>query len=122
MIVGCAKNSTESSVHPLVGVWNATEMTMSSEGTTITIEYDENNSMTYIFSEDGVFSVTAEDENGISSDNGNWSATGDKLTMFDEENTVIFDFSISGNILSISDEESMEDGSILAYTVTFKKQ
>ena len=124
-IAGCDKNSTESSVNPLVGIWEASEMTMSAEGTTVTMEYNDPTSdigtMTYIFGADGVFTTTSVSSYGTENDNGTWSSTGGKLTLFDEEDTVVLDYTISGNTLTFTGLET-EDGFTLNFTVTLIRQ
>ena len=90
LIVGCDNNSTESSVHPLVGIWETTEVT-------------------FIFGEDETLTFTSIIEGEIETDSGTWSATGNKLTVVMDEKTTVCDYSISGNILILTFEET-EDG------------
>ena len=124
-IAGCDNNSTQSSVNPLVGIWEASEMTMTLEGTTITMELNDPTSdigtMTYIFGADGVFTTTSVSSYGTENDNGTWSSTGGKLTLFDEEDTVVLDYTISGNTLTFTGLET-EDGFTLNFTVTLIRQ
>ena len=121
LIVGCASEDdgspTGSSVHPLVGVWEITEMTLNYtsgelNGTSITVPFGENTQMgtgTWIFRADGVASMTS----GDGTDSGTWSATGNKLTLISTEETAINDYSISGNILMIVDEyDGTADGEV----------
>ena len=108
LIVGCAENSTESGVHPLVGVWLAIEGTKTSiDGTVLdTIIFDETNSANWIFSDDGMLSwILVSSENGSQSSTAIWSATDNKLTIISQHpdntgETTIWDYSISGTILS----------------------
>ena len=82
LIVGCEKDTpTESSVHPLVGVWKGIEVTITSGTTTSTIQYDENNSVTWIFGEDGIASMTYVIEDLTRIENTTWSATDNKLIL-----------------------------------------
>ena len=124
-IAGCDNNSTQSSVNPLVGIWEASEMTMSIEGMAITIELNDPTSdigtVTYIFGADGVFTTTSVSSYGTESDNGTWSSTGGKLTLIDSEDTLVIDFTISGNTLTFTGEET-EDGIPIAYTMTLIRQ
>ena len=116
LIIGC-DNSTESSVHPLVGIWEGTEITINftsgeQNGTSVTSPIGENTQMgtvTWIFGADGVASMTS----GDGTDSGTWSATGNKLTLISTEETAINDYSISGNILTIVDEyDGTADGEV----------
>jgi len=109
LIVGCDNNSTESSVHPLVGVWETTEVTFT-EGNDSSIEImDENISITFIFGEDETLTFTSIIEGETETDSGTWSATGNKLTVVMDGKTTVCDYSISGNILTLTFEET-EDG------------
>ena len=116
LIIGC-DNSTESSVHPLVGIWEGTEITINftsgeQNGTSVTSPMGENTQMgtiTWIFGADGVASMTS----GDGTDSGTWSATGNKLTLLSIEETTIIDYSISGNILTMFMEyDGTPDGEI----------
>ena len=126
-IAGCDNNSTQSSVNPLVGIWEASEMTMSIEGMAITIELNDPTSdigtVTYIFGADGVFTTTSVSSYGTESENGTWSSTGGKLTLIDidDEETSVYDFTISGNTLTLTGEDN-EDGIPMTYSITLIKQ
>lgn len=118
LIVGCEKDSpTESSVDPLVGVWEATDtkITYTSgtlNGTTLTFQYGENTeyrTATWIMGADGVASMSSTGDGVTESDSGTWSSTGNKITIITncedgETVTQIYDFVINGNILTIYDE------------------
>ena len=125
---GC-ENSTEPEVHPLVGVWLAIEGTQtSSDGTVLdTIEFDETISMTHVFSEDGMFSSNfVSPDDGSESTTAIWSATGNKLTIItqnpdNEDETIIFDYSISGTMLTLEWTESI-DSDMNKIEVKFQKQ
>ena len=96
LFVGCEKDSpTESSVHPLVGVWNQTEYT-TSNGTTA---LDENMISTYIFNEDNTYNYDSIDWDEL----GTWSTNDNKLTTIDTErnDSIIRDYSISGDVLTM---------------------
>ena len=125
LIVGCASENdgspTGSSVHPLVGVWEGTEITINYTsgvltGTSMTTPLGENTQMgtvTYIFGADGVASTTSADATVTETDSGTWSATGNKLTLLSIEETTIIDYSISGNILTMFMEyDGTPDGEI----------
>jgi len=115
-IVGCEKSLTESSVDPIVGVWEATDakITYTSgtlNGTMLTIQYGENTEFgtaTWIMGADGVASMSSTGDGVTESDSGTWSSTGNKITLITNEDgetvTQIYDFVINGNILTIYDE------------------
>ena len=125
LIVGCEESATESSVDPLVGIWEAVELTSVGNGATIIISIIENtqfNSLTWILGSDGVASIIETHSDGTEeTDNGIWSATGNKLTIIKEaktyiddnitinyeEETTIYDFRLNGDILEIFE---LEDG------------
>ena len=135
LIVGCEESTTESSVDPLVGIWEGVEITSVGNGTTIIISLGENTqfgSVTWILGSDGVASVTSTDSDGTEeTDNGIWSATGNKLTIIKEaktyiddnitinyeEETTIYDFSLNGDILEIFE---LENG--VETTLKFERQ
>ena len=87
--------STESSVHPLVGVWNQKESTFSNITTTL----DEHMISTYIFYEDNTYNYASIDWNEL----GTWSTNDNKLTTIETGRNdgwvIIRDYSISGDIL-----------------------
>ena len=109
LIVGCGNNSTESSVHPLLGIWETTEVTFPEENVSLIEIMDENISITFIFGEDETLTFTSIIEGETETDSGTWSATGNKLTVVMDEKTTVCDYSISGNILILTFEET-EDG------------
>ena len=120
LIVGCDESSlTESSVHPLVGVWETTEFTVTQENLSQTVTLDETMSITLIFGEDKIFSVTSTINGETTAVSHTWSATENKLTTIDNADgeTEVNDYSISGNILTITFEE-IEDG--VTTTTEFK--
>ena len=112
LFVGCEKDSpTESSVHPLVGVWNQTEYTTSSGTTAL----DENMISTYIFNEDNTYYYDSIDWDEL----GTWSTNDNKLTTIDTERDdfIIRDYSISGDVLTM-----IQVAEIGTYETKWKKQ
>ena len=124
---GCEDDkATEEEVNPLVGVWEMTSasfLIQSNPSETITITADANNIHTMILSEDGTYSSSGKQDGDSYSGSGNWSSTANKLTiMEDGEDTIIFDFSISGSTLttSLTEEETDTDwGTVI--TIIFDK-
>ena len=105
--IGCEDDkAAEEEVNPLVGVWEMTSasfLIQSNPSETITITADNNNSETMILGEDGTYSSSGKQDGDSYSGSGNWSSTANKLTiMEDGEDTIIFDFSISGSTLTTS--------------------
>ena len=133
LLFGGCENSTEPEVHPLVGVWLAIEGTQtSSDGTVLdTIEFDETISMTHVFSEDGMLSSNfVSPDDGSESTTAIWSAAGNKLTIITQNptqnpdnagETTIFDYSISGTMLTLEWTESI-DSDMNKIEVKFQKQ
>ena len=111
LIVGCEKDTpTESSVHPLVGIWNVTEVTVTEGSVAQTITIEGNDSATIIFGENNTASITSTIDGETSADSGTWSVTGNYITVIiSDADTEIWTYSISGNILTLIMEEA-EDG------------
>ena len=114
--VGCGDDdATTDDTNPLVGVWEMTSasfLIQSNPSQTITVTADNNNSETMILAEDGTYSVSGVSDGESYSGSGSWSSTANKLTiMEDGEDTIIFDFSISGSTLTatITEAETDED-------------
>ena len=86
LIVGCDKDTpTESSVHPLVGVWEGTELKITTDEGSATISLGENTdfgTLTYIFGADGKFSFKQAVIFGQATGGGTWSSTANKITSF----------------------------------------
>tara|TARA_Y100000588_G_C13720179_1_gene696896 strand:- start:115 stop:402 length:288 start_codon:yes stop_codon:yes gene_type:complete len=81
------------------------------------ISSDENTDMTMVFNEDGTFSYNIEGSTG----HGTWSTNGDKLTTIEDDGTNLLDYSISGDILKISETDT-EDGVTTVFEVTYQRQ
>ena len=94
-------NPTESTVNPIIGVWEWTETILTTGSTSQTTLSDDDHTITYICGEDGTFSYQEIIEGDIESGGGTWSTTNGKLTMVVDGDTVILDFTINGNILSM---------------------
>ena len=125
--VGCGDDdATTDDTNPLVGVWEMTSasfLIQSNPSQTITITADNDNSETMILGEDGTYSSSGKQDGDSYSGSGNWSSTANKLTiMEDGEDTIIFDFSISGSTLTttVTEEETDTDwGTVI--TIIFDK-
>ena len=117
----CDKSSTESTVDPLVGIWEQTEMTMTMGTTVVTVVPDDDNNQTMIFNEDGTFSYTGEIDGEIDTGNGTWSTNSNKLTMIEDGETTVMDYSITGNVVTISITDT-SDGETVTVEIKYTKQ
>ena len=104
--IGCEDDkAAEEEVNPLVGVWEMTSasfLIQSNPSETITITADNNNSETMILGEDGTYSSSGKQDGDSDSGSGSWSSTANKLTIIEDGETIIVDFSISGSTLTTS--------------------
>ena len=110
--IGCEDDKVaEEEVNPLVGVWemaSASILVQSNPSTTITITKDADNFETMILGEDGTYSYSGKINGEDDSGSGSWSSTANKLTIMEDGETTIVDFSISGSTLTttITEEET----------------
>ena len=113
LMVGCEdKKATEEEVNPLVGVWDMTSasiLVQSNPSTTITITKDADNFETMILGEDGIYSYSGKINGEAESGSGSWSSTANKLTIIEDGETTIIDFSISGSTLTTTVSEAETD-------------
>jgi len=126
LIVGCEdEKATEEEVNPLVGVWDMTSasiLVQSNPSTTITITKDADNFETMILGEDGIYSYSGKINGEPESGSGSWSSTANKLTIIEDGETTIIDFSISGSTLTTTVSEAETDtnwGSVI--TIIYDK-
>jgi len=124
---GCEDDkATEEEVNPLVGVWEMTSASIliqSNPSQTITLTADADNNETMILGEDGTYSYSGKINGESESGSGSWSSTANKLTIIEDGETIIVDFSISGSTLttSLTEEETDTDwGSVV--TIIYTKQ
>ena len=117
--IGCEDDkAAEEDVNPLVGVWEMTSasfLIQSNPSETITITADANNIHTMILSEDGTYSSSGKMDGVSFTDSGSWSSTANKLTIIEDGETIIVDFSISGSTLttSLTEEETDTDWGVV---------
>ena len=137
LIVGCGdKNSTESSVHPLVGVWSLTEVKRTYNGEGFIGIADESYYIIFTISSDGSFRWEEYDYTGFGSEEtlaGEWSiANSNEFTMITQvddpdhdeiiEYTDIMYYTLDTNTLIISNIEEYEHGVTDGMYFTFQKQ
>ena len=121
LVVGCEEDTpTESSVHPLVGVWEGIEHSETYLSQTTTVEHNENTYVNIMCGEDGIIYSVIATSIEITAKSGTWSATGNKLTIIytyiEDDNTEIYNYSISGKILTMH-QEIIIDGEPWVYEV-----
>jgi len=112
-LTNCNNNSTGStSVNELVGTWKLTEI-IETMGTTVTTEVlGDDLKVTVIFNEDGTYSYTSSYTSGTDSDsdsgNGTWSTSNIHLTLIEEGETEVMDYSITGDVLTVSTSDTYD--------------
>ena len=126
---GCEDDKAETEIEqvdPLVGVWemvSASLTVFSNPSQTITYNADANNSETMILGEDGVFSSNGKISGESFNDGGTWSSTGNKLSIITPEETMIIDYTLNGNTLTlVQSEEETEDDWAIEITVVYQRQ
>ena len=120
LIVGCNETTMtvdefgadNSSVHPLVGVWEMMEIDILNIGTfgflinnTIIYSDDENNDI-FIINEDGTCSNAGVRDSSDFSNNGTWSANENEITFIESNitinnDTLIMHYSINSDTLNL---------------------
>ena len=121
LIVGCDEDTPiDGNVHTLVGFWEGIEHSETYLSQTTTVEHDENTYVNIMFGEDGIMYSVIATSIEINSKSGTWSATGNKLTIIytyiEDDNTEIYNYSISGKILTMH-QEIIIDGEPWVYEV-----
>lgn len=94
-------NDDDKYVNPIVGTWGMSE---TEDGFTITI------SVTFFENYKGkmVTTVTFEGETETDTSSFTWRTSGDQLTIVSEGETDVLTYSISGNKLTVTDDEGFE--------------
>jgi hypothetical protein len=101
---GCEHDHATDDTNPLVGVWEMTTASFlieSEPSETITYNSNADNNETMILAEDGIYSSSGVADGDSFSGSGIWSSTSNKLTIVEDGETLIFDFSISGSTLTL---------------------
>ena len=97
----------------LVGVYNMVSYSVIGDGLNITQEADANNSLVFVLSEGGTYSLQGMRGGESHSESGTWSTTGSTLTLITEDVedgtvTSIFSYTLSGNDMTMTiDEEGL---------------
>ena len=92
--------------NPLVGVYNMVSYSVSGDGFDSTQVADANNSLVFVLSEGGTYSLQGTIDGDSNSESGTWSTTGSTLTLItenDDDGTVtdIFSYTLSGNDMTM---------------------
>ena len=90
----------------LVGVYNMVSYSVIGDGINIAREADANNSLVFVLSEGGTYSLQGMWDGSSHSESGTWSTTGSTLTLItenDDDGTVtdIFSYTLSGNDMTM---------------------
>ena len=98
--IACNDDNDDPEVNPIVGTWGMSE---TEDGITITISatFTENKKGTL------VTTVSFEGETVTDTSSFTWSTSGDQLTMVMDGETVVITYSISGNKLTITDDDGI---------------
>ena len=111
--IGCGDDEATDETNPLVGVYNMVSYSVSGDGLNITQEADANNSLVFVLSEGGTYSLQGTIDGESNSESGTWSTTGSTLTLITEDVedgtvTDIFSYTLSGNDMTMTiDEEGL---------------
>ena len=111
--IGCDDDEATDETNPLVGVYNMVSYSVSGDGLNITQEADANNSLVFVLSEGGTYSLQGTIDGDSNSESGTWSTTGSTITLIhedDEDGTVtdIFSYTLSGNDMTMTfDDEGL---------------
>ena len=103
--IGCEDEKVEEEVNPLIGVLEMETVSMtilSNPSQNLTITSDSDNNETMILGEDGTYSYEGKVNGESDSGSGSWSSTSNKLTIVEDGDTDIWDFSISGDELTLN--------------------
>ena len=111
--IGCDDDEATDETNPLVGVYNMVSYSVSGDGLNITQEADANNSLVFVLSEGGTYSLQGTIDGESNSETGTWSTTGSTLTLITEDVedgtvTDIFSYTLSGNDMTMTlDDEGL---------------
>tara|TARA_B100000949_G_scaffold112718_1_gene99888 strand:+ start:164 stop:577 length:414 start_codon:yes stop_codon:yes gene_type:complete len=104
--IGCDDDEATDETNPLVGVYNMVSYSVSGDGFDSTQVADANNSLVFVLSEGGTYSLQGTIDGDSNSESGTWSTTGSTLTLItenDDDGTVtdIFSYTLSGNDMTM---------------------
>ena len=106
----------------LIGTWVLTSMKMSASGITVTVDPAEMGlSQTLTIYDDNTFRMVMTEDGETSTSTGEWSSSGGKLYITEEGETEVVDYSLKGDKLEITFEET-EEGQTITITQIFTRQ
>lgn len=114
IISGCSNSTEPESIHPLVGVWEMSQIKMITDSGEVTINSNEDFNSTMVFNEDETFSYTNESDGETMTGNGTWSTNGGILTTIEDDGTTLVDYSLNGDTFIVI--EDGEDNMIMEIT------
>ena len=105
--IGCDDDEATDETNPLVGVYNMVSYSVSGDGFDSTQVADANNSLVFVLSEGGTYSLQGTIDGESNSESGTWFTTGSTLTLISEDVedgtvTDIFSYTLSGNDMTMS--------------------
>jgi len=95
----CTNPTGNSNLHPLAGTWEMTEIKITIGEQVTIVNSDDQNYEIITFNDDKTFVYVSKAYGMDESGNGTWSTNEGELTAVYLEETVIWDYSISGNNL-----------------------
>ena len=122
--IGCDDDEATDETNPLVGVYNMVSYSAQGLGQTITQEADDNNSLVFVLSEGGTYSLQGTAgyvglpsywiDGEPNSESGTWSIAENGALMLVHEDdeygtiTYVFSYTLSGNDMTMTiDEEGL---------------
>jgi len=121
-MMACEDNKqNEDDINPLIGAWELTTLSVSMGNLTVDVPIGDDNNETIVIYEDGSFNNQGVLDGESFSGNGTWSSTTTTLTLIEEGETVIFNYSITGSTLTV-DYSQTEEGVTYNIEATYTKQ
>ena len=122
LMMACEDNKqNEDDINPLIGAWELTTLSVSMGNLTVDVPIGDDNNETIVIYEDGSFNNQGVLDGESFSGNGTWSSTPTTLTLIEEGETVIFNYSITGSTLTV-DYSQTEEGVTYNIEATYTKQ
>lgn len=122
LMMACEDNKqNEDDINPLIGAWELTTLSVSMGNLTVDVPIGDDNNETIVIYEDGSFNNQGVLDGESFSGNGTWSSTTTTLTLIEEGETVIFNYSITGSTLTV-DYSQTEEGVTYNIEATYTKQ
>jgi hypothetical protein len=118
-VTNCSDDEKEDT---LIGTWVLTSVKSVVGGITITIDPAEIGlSWRLTVRDDESYTMIMTEAGETTTSNGEWATSGDKIFITEEGETMEFDYSLKGDKLELSHEET-EDGTTITVTYVFTRQ